>query len=101
LRFLADHPEYYDYFYKAKPPPDPPSATLKCIAEMFANYMEHVVKQQDTMSEPEREQWSKFVRDTYRRSPVIGMHLREFERWYDDRLLRLVEGLAHLSPSEI
>jgi hypothetical protein len=101
LRFLADHPENYEYFYSGKAVPEAPSQTLKCIAEMFANYMEHVTRQRDTMPESERAYWSKFVRETYARSPVVRKHLRDFKDWYDPRLHRLVEGVAPLSSSEI
>jgi hypothetical protein len=101
LRFLADHPENYDYFYRGKAAPEVPSETLKCIAEMFANYMEHVAQQRDKMPAPEREYWSKFVEESYARSPVVRKHLREFKDWYDPRLHRLVEGVAPLTPTEI
>jgi hypothetical protein len=98
LRFLADHPENYDYFYKCKSPHEAPSETLKCIAEMFSNYMEHVVQQLTTMPKPERAYWSKFVKDTYARSPVIRKHLKDFKDWYDPRLHKLVEGVGPVEP---
>jgi hypothetical protein len=101
LRFLADHPENYEYFYNARTPPEAPSATLKCVAEMFTNYMEHVAQQRETMPKSEQAYWSKFVRETYARSPVIQKHLREFKDWYDPRLHRLVEGVTPLSPPVI
>jgi hypothetical protein len=31
--------------------------------------------------ESERAFWSKFVRETYARSPVVRKHLREFKDW--------------------
>jgi hypothetical protein len=101
LRFLADHPENYEYFYNGEAPPEAQSATLKCVAEMFANYMEHVAQQRETMPKSEQDYWAKFVRETYARSPVIQKHLREFKDWCDPRLHRLVEGVTPLSPSVI
>jgi hypothetical protein len=43
LRFLADHPGNYDYFYHSKDPPETQDESLKCATEMIANYLEHVV----------------------------------------------------------
>jgi hypothetical protein len=100
LRFLAEHPENYDYFYHGIAPPDPPGPTVKTITEMFANYMEHVVLQLETMRRSERKYWSKFVKDTYARSPVIRTHLREFKEWYDPGLQRLVAQVPPMMPSD-
>ena len=101
LRFLAEHPGNYDYFYFGKSAPDRPEETLRCITEMFVNYMEHVAQQVETMPKSERENWRKFVKETYARSPIIQQHLRDFEKWYDKRLLQLVDGVVPLKPSEI
>jgi hypothetical protein len=71
------------------------------VAEVASFSVQIRAKPLETMSKSERAYWSEFVRETYRRSPVIGKHLGDFKDWYDPRLHRLVDGLAHLAPNEI
>jgi hypothetical protein len=94
LRFLAEHPGNYDYFYNGKKPPEDADESLKYATEMLANYMEHVVQQRDTLPKDTRESWDGFVKDTYARSPVVRTHLASFKEWYDPRLHKLVEKVA-------
>jgi hypothetical protein len=93
LRFLAEHPGNYDYFYSGKKPPENADESLKYATEMVANYMEHVVQQRDTLPKDTRESWEEFV-NTYARSPVVRAHLASFREWYDPRLHKLVEKVT-------
>jgi hypothetical protein len=73
---------------------------LKYATEMIANYMEHVVLQNETLPGDVQESWKTFVRDSYARSPVVREHLRKFADWYDPRLLKLVGEVQALPPSQ-
>ena len=98
LRFLAEHPGNYDYFYHGKEPPKTQSEDLKCATEMIANYLEHVVLQKDTLPKHVQESWYTFVTDTYARSPVVRWHLNEYRKWYDDRLHKMVAKVKPRTP---
>jgi hypothetical protein len=94
LRFLAEHPDTYDYFYSGKEPTGEVDNTLKYAAEMIINYMEHVVLQKETLPENVQKSWDVFVQDTYARSPLVREHLRRFKDWYQPSLLKLIENVA-------
>jgi hypothetical protein len=100
LRFLAEHPGNYEYFYNGQEPPKEIDEVLKYATEMIANYMEHVVLQNETLPGDVQESWKTFVRDSYARSPVVREHLRKFADWYDPRLLKLVGEVQALPPSQ-
>ena len=86
LRFLADHPGNYDYFYHSKDPPETQDESLKCATEMIANYLEHVVLQKDTL--PKEVQVA--------RSPIVRSHLKKYRDWYDVRL----HEIANVKPKD-
>jgi hypothetical protein len=100
LRFLAEHPETYDYFYNGKEPTGDADNMLKYATEMIVNYMEHVVLQKETLPEDVQKSWDVFVQDTYSRSPLVREHLRQFRNWYQPSLLKMVENVPHRSPSQ-
>jgi hypothetical protein len=99
LRFLAENPGNYDYFYNGKELPKEADEALKYATEMVANYMEHVVLQTETLPTDVREGWKKFVKDSYARSSVVREHLKKFADWYDPRLRELVKNVQPLPPS--
>jgi hypothetical protein len=98
LRFLADHPSTYDYFYGGKPIPAQDDNTLKYATEMIANYLEHVVMQMETLPTEMQKTWRSFVRDQYARSPIIRDHLFRFREWYSPKLLKMVEDVKVIAP---
>jgi hypothetical protein len=100
LRFLAEHPETYDYFYNGKEPTRDVDNMLKYATEMIVNYMEHVVLQKETLPEDVQKSWDVFVQDTYARSPLVREHLRQFRNWYQPSLLKMVENVPHPPPSQ-
>jgi hypothetical protein len=101
LRFLADHPGNYDYFYHSKDPPETQDESLKCATEMIANYLEHVVLQKDTLPKEVQETWYRFVTDTYARSPIVRSHLKKYRDWYDVRLHEMVANVKPKDPLEL
>jgi hypothetical protein len=99
LRFLAEHPETYDYFYNGKAAIGEEDNTVRYATEMIVNYMEHVVLQMDSLPRDAQKSWNDFVVDTYSRSPVIRAHLKGFKEWYSPALLAMVENVQPRSPS--
>jgi hypothetical protein len=93
LRFLAEHPETYDYFYNGKEPPLEANNVLNYATEMLVNYMEHVVAQREAIPKHARDNWDRFVEDTYARSPIVREYLTKFREWYDPRLLEMVTAV--------
>jgi hypothetical protein len=94
LRFLAQTPTTYDYFYNGKTPATDDDNSLKYATEMIVNYMEHIVVQMDTLPKDAQRRWTEFVKDTYSRSPLVRAHLRKFKEWYAPELLKLVESVT-------
>jgi hypothetical protein len=94
LRFLAQSPTTYDYFYNGKQPPTDDDNSLKYATEMIVNYLEHIVVQIDTLPKDAQKRWTEFVMDTYARSPMVRAHLSKYKEWYASELLNLVDGVA-------
>ena len=55
IRFLAEKPNTYDYFYLNKPldESDPDKAFVLYGAEALTNFMEHLVLQKDSLPPPQ------------------------------------------------
>ena len=101
LRFLAEHPGNYDYFYHDKSPPEVQDESLKCATEMIANYLEHVVLQKSTLPKDVQKTWQTFVEDTYARSPIIRWHLKNYQDWYDAKLHQMVAKVPPKKPADL
>jgi hypothetical protein len=93
IRFLAQYPESHDYFYGGKPldKSEPNYRFMLYAAEILTNYIENVVAQLPNMDDELKVRWKCFVEDTYKMSPAVQGHLREFGRWYDARLIKLLK----------
>jgi hypothetical protein len=98
LRFLADCEGTYQYFYNCKEPDEEVSERMKYVTEMFANYLEHIVLQLDTLPEDAQESWRGLVKDTYSHSPILRRHLEKYRKWYDKRLHAIVSDVEPALP---
>ena len=92
LKYIADDPLLYDYFYRNKPLADEGREGSKvcCCAEMMANFLEHVVLQKQSLPRESREAWMCYVREHYNNSRVVRDFVNEHKDCYADVFLRHV-----------
>ena len=67
LKYIADDPQLYEYFYKNKPlvveTPTPPK--VLCYAEIMTNFLEHIFLQRPSLPVASQGAWMRYVRDHY------------------------------------
>jgi hypothetical protein len=93
IRFLAEKPESYDYFYNNKPlaETDPNRIYILYAAEALANFIEHVVLQQNNMPNQQWLVWERFIRNTYEGCSVLQEFFRLRRNWYSQNILSIID----------
>jgi hypothetical protein len=93
IRFLADHPETYHYFYSDKRLEEGDSNKIVVLyaAEALANFMEHLILQQGNLPEQQWEVWQHFIRNTYEHAPALQLFIKTHREWYADALIKIVD----------
>ena len=89
--FLVQHPKLRKYFFEGRTP-HPKSedySRAKTIAEMFLNYMEHLILQKGSLRPSDWEAWQKFAKKTLRNSPIMCEMLTKQENTYCKELVDL------------
>jgi hypothetical protein len=94
LELLLEHPETRPYFYNNKPLPKEgtvlgQSATL---AEMWTDFFEQVLIQQNHLPENMRTTWMQYASDMYGSSTAIQQYFSESCGWYVVELRELWGG---------
>ena len=86
LKYIADDPLLYEYFYENKLLLDerPERAKVLCCAEIVANFLEHIVLQRPSLPRASREAWMLCVRDHYNASSVVREFVTHHRDWYAD-----------------
>jgi hypothetical protein len=100
IRFLAQKPETYKYFYEDANLPDAPDSqdpTLRPFVnyatEMLANYCEYIALQRRYMSPTTWKTWLTFIEGTYQCSPVFRAFIEREGQWYADELIKIIEDI--------
>jgi hypothetical protein len=93
LKFMADYPDTYDYFYKKKLLDDKSDnrTIVLYIAEALANFMEHLVLQKENLPEKQWEVWERFIYTTFKTSIVVRNFVQENREWYSSDLLVIAD----------
>jgi hypothetical protein len=93
LKFLAEKPQTYDYFYKGKElEPDHPDRVFVLYAsEALVNFLEHLVLQKRNLPEPQWATWRRFICSTYESSPTVRSFLKERRDWYSEDLTAITD----------
>lgn len=93
IRFLAERPETYDYFYRNKPleENDPNEAYILYSAEALATLMEHLTLQKSNVPELQWAVWERFIVSQYKNSSVIQNFLQSNRDWYSNELLSIID----------
>ena len=93
LKYIADDPQLYEYFYKNKPlvVETPTRTKVLCCAEIMANFLEHIFLQRPSIPVASQEAWMRYVRDHYSASHVVREFVTEHRHWYADAFLNFVD----------
>ena len=92
LKYIADDPQLYEYFYKNKPlvVETPTRTKVLCCAEIMANFLEHIFLQRPSIPVASQEAWMRYVRD-HSASHVVREFVTEHRHWYADAFLNFVD----------
>jgi hypothetical protein len=84
LRFLAEKPETYDYFYKDKElaKDDANRVLVLYASEAMTNFFEVLVLLKDNLPRKQWEVWHKFICSRYESSPPVRDFIRDHQNWY-------------------
>lgn len=87
---LIEHPSLRKYFFDGEniEPHSEQYDRVKTIAEMFLNYLEHLVIQQESLRKTEFSAWRKFVYRSISASPIMQQILKEKPEFYSNELLQ-------------
>ena len=93
LKYIADDPQLYKYFYKNKPlvVETPTRTKVLCCAEIMANFLEHIFLQRPSIPVASQEAWMRYVSDHYSASHVVREFVTEHRHWYADAFLNFVD----------
>ena len=92
LKYIADDPQLYEYFYKNKAlvVETPTRPNVLCCAEIMANFLEHIFLQRPSLPVASQEAWMRYVRDHYSASHVVREFVTEHRHWYADAFLNFI-----------
>lgn len=92
--YLVDYPELRKYFFDGEKiePGSEHYERAKTIAELFLNYLEHLILQQETLRKTDWTSWREFVLKTVSMSPVMQEILAERRDFYSSALTDLIDG---------
>jgi len=100
IRFLAEKPETYDYFYNAKPlkEDDPNRVFILYAAEALANFLEHLVLQRQNLPKRQWDVWERFIWSTYEGSSALQEYFVRHRTWYSKELLSIIDERDRRPP---
>lgn len=83
LKYIADDPQLYEYFYKNKPLviEAPTRTKVLCCAEIMANFLEHISLQRPSLPVASQEALMRYVRDHYSASRVVREFVTDHRHW--------------------
>lgn len=93
LRFLAEKPETYDYFYSGKDleKDNPERIFILYASEALVNFLEHLVLQRQNLPTKQWAAWHRFICSTYNGSPVVRTFIKEHRDWYSGELTAIAD----------
>ncbi|MEJ2344300.1 MAG: hypothetical protein P8076_01380 [Gammaproteobacteria bacterium] len=87
---LVERPELRKYLFDGQPvgPESEDYQRAQTVAEMFLNYLEHLMIQQENLRTGDWEAWNRFVSETLAGSPLMQEILRDRPDFYSDDLIQ-------------
>jgi hypothetical protein len=95
IKFLAEKPQTYDYFYNGKTLEEGSKDQVYVLyaAEALANFLEHLVLQRSNLPDRQWEVWRRFICSTYTGSKILQEFLDTHREWYSSELLSLTGSI--------
>lgn len=97
---IVEYPELRQYFFDGKEigPDSENYSRTRTIAEMFLNYLEHLILQKESLRQADYEAWNRFVCRTISASPIMQSVLKEKPEYYSaDLLISYEKGCEDLN----
>jgi hypothetical protein len=91
-RWMADHPEYLEAI---KRPDAEESACGAAVAEVYADFIDQVVSQDDLIPPEHIEAWNEYFRDIIEMWPQLKKYMRDNPRWYLETMNQLLLPPGH------
>lgn len=94
MRFFAEHPNLYPYFFSNKELNEAKSeeekAQILCAADMFVGFLDLAALQIEELPTGLYYSWKKYILDQYKSSPVLRQHIASNPEWYSSSVLKLI-----------
>ena len=94
-RYFASNPDLKPYFYGCQTIPENHDryGTVRSLAEMMADLIEHTYVQKDCLPSDVLPQWFEYFTDIYNDSPILRVHMAQdkSKKWYAQEILRMIE----------
>jgi len=89
-QYFIDHSEFRKYFYDNVNCDDQNRGTLLPVAEMFADFFEHLSQQQSNLPASIWPAWVRYMRNVYQNSPILREHFERNGLWYDTGFVDMI-----------
>ncbi|HEY8562570.1 MAG TPA: hypothetical protein VIL74_19480 [Pyrinomonadaceae bacterium] len=97
MRFLAEHPNLYPYFFSNKELGESMGETEReqvyCTAAMIIGFMNLIAVQIDELPEGQRPNWNRYVMEQYEASGVLRRQIDSHSNWYCSGVLKLISDI--------
>jgi hypothetical protein len=97
MRFLAEHPNLYPYFFSNKELGESMVETEKeqvqCTAAMIIGFMNLIAVQIDELPAAQRPNWNRYVMEQYESSDVLRRQIDSHSNWYCSGVLKLISEI--------
>lgn len=97
MRFLAEHPKLYPYFFSNKEFGESMGETEKeqihCTAAMIIGFMNLIAVQINELPEAQRTNWNRYIIDQYESSGVLRQQIDSQSIWYCSGVLELISEI--------
>jgi len=102
MRFLADHPQLYPYFFANKAISqamgEMERLQILSTADMVVGFLDLVAVQVQELPNELRPNWENVILDQYHASAVVREHIHAHARWYSSSVLKHVSSEAPPDP---
>jgi hypothetical protein len=91
-RFFIDNLHLRPYFYNNQEigGEGHEVSQIMPVAEMIADFLEHIYLQLPNLPQDVREGWQAYMRRVYNSSPALRHHLAENESWYSTEFIQVL-----------
>jgi hypothetical protein len=104
MRFLAEHPKLYPYFFSNKEIGESMDETEKeqvhCTAAMIVGFMNLIAVQIDELPKAQRPNWNQYIIDQYENSRVLRRYINSHSNSYCSGVLDFISKIKNGSGKQ-